>query len=137
MCALSMHILAVAFPLFYFSINNSMSKDQVQFDLLRRLEENPESTQRQLSKEMGISLGKVNYCINKLVQKGWIKLSNFNHNPNKVGYIYLLTPKGIEEKTRLTFSFLKIKVQEYESLKQEIIALKKDADHLNIGKDEQ
>lgn len=137
MCAFSMHILAVAFPLFYFSINNSMSKDQVQFDLLRRLEENPESTQRQLSKEMGISLGKVNYCINKLVQKGWIKLSNFNHNPNKVGYIYLLTPKGIEEKTRLTFSFLKIKVQEYESLKQEIIALKKDADHLNIGKDEQ
>lgn len=112
-----------------------MSKDQVHFDLLRILDKKPESTQRQLSKEMGISLGKVNYCINKLVQKGWIKLSNFSQNPNKVGYIYLLTPKGIEEKTRLTFSFLKIKVQEYESLKQEIIALKKDADHLNIGKD--
>ena len=104
-----------------------MTKNQVHFDLLRKLEENPEYTQRQLSNEMGISLGKVNYCINKLVQKGWIKLTNFSQNPNKVGYIYLLTPKGIEEKTRLTFAFLKIKVEEYEALKKEIVLLKKDA----------
>jgi EPS-associated MarR family transcriptional regulator len=107
-----------------------MNKDQVHFDLLRKLEANPKYTQRELSKEMGVSLGKVNYCINKLVTKGWVKLSNFRRNPNKVGYIYLLTPKGIEEKTRLTFAFLKIKMDEYEILREEISALKKDVNQL-------
>ena len=107
-----------------------MNKDQVHFDLLRKLEANPKYTQRELSKEMGISLGKVNYCINKLITKGWVKLSNFRRNPNKVGYIYLLTPKGIKEKTRLTFAFLKIKMDEYEILREEISALKKDVNQL-------
>ena len=107
-----------------------MNKDQVHFDLLRKLEANPKYTQRELSKEMGVSLGKVNYCINKLVTKGWVKLSNFKRNPNKVGYIYLLTPKGVEEKTRLTFSFLKIKMDEYEMLKEEINSLEKDTKQL-------
>ena len=107
-----------------------MNKDQVHFDLLRKLEANPKYTQRELSKEMGISLGKVNYCINKLITKGWVKLSNFRRNPNKVGYIYLLTPKGIEEKTRLTFAFLKIKMDEYEMLKEEISSLEKDTEQL-------
>jgi EPS-associated MarR family transcriptional regulator len=79
---------------------------------------------------MGVSLGKVNYCINKLVEKGWVKLTNFSRNPNKVGYIYLLTPKGIEEKTRLTFAFLKIKMEEYKMLKEEISSLKQDAEQL-------
>ena len=110
-----------------------MNKDQVHFDLLRKFEANPEYTQRELSKEMGISLGKVNYCIKKLVGKGWVKLTNFSHNPNKVSYIYLLTPKGIEEKTRLTFSFLKIKMEEYEMLKNEISKLKQDAEKLQSG----
>ena len=104
-----------------------MNKDQIQFDLLRKLEANPKYTQRELSKEMGISLGKVNYCINKLVAKGLVKLLNFRRNPNKVGYIYILTPKGLEEKTRLTFAFLKIKMDEYEILKKEINSLQKDA----------
>ena len=107
-----------------------MNKNQVHFDLLRKFEANPEYTQRELSKEMGVSLGKVNYCINKLVEKGWVKLTNFNRNPNKVGYIYLLTPKGIEEKTRLTFAFLKIKMEEYEMLKEEISSLKLDTEKL-------
>ena len=107
-----------------------MNKDQVHFDLLRKFEANPEYTQRELSKEMGVSLGKVNYCINKLVEKGWVKLTNFSRNPNKVGYIYLLTPKGIEEKTRLTFAFLKIKIDEYEILKEEISSLKQEAEQL-------
>ena len=107
-----------------------MNKDQVHFDLLRKLEANPKYTQRELSKEMGVSLGKVNYCINKLVTKGWVKLSNFRRNPNKVGYIYLLTPKGVEEKTRLTFAFLKIKMDEYEMLKEEISSLEKDTEQL-------
>ena len=107
-----------------------MNKNQVHFDLLRKFEANPKYTQRELSKEMGVSLGKVNYCINKLVEKGWVKLTNFNRNPNKVGYIYLLTPKGIEEKTRLTFAFLKIKLTEYEMLKEEINSLKLDTEKL-------
>ena len=107
-----------------------MNKNQVHLDLLRKFEANPEYTQRELSKEMGVSLGKVNYCINKLVEKGLVKLTNFSRNPNKVGYIYLLTPKGIEEKTRLTFAFLKIKMEEYEMLKEEINSLKQDAEQL-------
>jgi len=101
-----------------------MNNKDIYLDLLRKLELNPEYTQRELSKEMGISLGKVNYCIKKLVEKGWVKLTNFSHNPNKVGYAYLLTAKGIEEKTRLTYAFLKIKTEEYEMLKDEIRKLK-------------
>ena len=80
---------------------------------------------------MGVSLGKVNYCMKKLTEKGWIKLSNFSHNPNKVGYAYLLTPKGLEDKTRLTFAFLRIKLQEYVILKEEISMLKHDTEQLN------
>ena len=101
-----------------------MNNKDIYLDLLRKLELNPEYTQRELSKEMGISLGKVNYCIKKLVEKGWVKLTNFSNNPNKVGYTYFLTTKGIEEKTRLTYAFLKIKTEEYEMLKEEISKLK-------------
>jgi len=97
-----------------------MNNQDIRLDLLRKLESSPQFTQRELSKEMGVSLGKVNYCIKKLTEKGLIKLTNFTHNPNKVGYAYLLTPSGIEEKSRLTFSFLKRKIVEYEILKKEI-----------------
>ena len=107
-----------------------MNNKDIHLDLLRKLEANPEYTQRKLSQEMGVSLGKINYCMKKLTEKGWVKLTNFSHNPNKVGYIYLLTPKGIEEKTRLTFSFLKRKIKEYEMLKEEISKLKQDAEKL-------
>ena len=103
-----------------------MNQKDIHLDLLRKIEVNPECTQRELSKEMGVSLGKVNYCIKKLTEKGLIKITNFTHNPNKVGYAYLLTPRGIEEKTRLTFSFLKRKIIEYEILKDEINKLKED-----------
>jgi len=108
-----------------------VNKKDIHLDLLRKLESNPEYTQRELSKEMGVSLGKVNYCMKKLIEKGWIKLINFGRHSNKVGYVYLLTPKGIEEKTRLTFTFLKIKMKEYEILKEEISSLKRDAEKLN------
>ena len=104
-----------------------MNNKDIHLDLLRKLELNPEYTQRELSQEMGVSLGKVNYCMKKLIEKGSIKLSNFSHNPNKVGYAYILTPNGLEEKARLTFLFLKIKMKEYEMLKQEINKLKQDA----------
>lgn len=111
-----------------------MLKKQIHLDLLRKLEDNPELTQRQLSKEMGVSLGKINYCMQKLMEKGWIKLSNFSQNSKKSNYIYLLTPKGIEEKAKLTFSFLKIKMDEYEVLKNEINKLKEDAEKLKSKK---
>ena len=101
-----------------------MNNQDIRLDLLRKLESNPQFTQRELAKEMGVSLGKVNYCMKKLTEKGLIKLTNFKQNPNKMGYVYLLTPKGIDEKARLTISFLKRKVIEYEILKKEINELK-------------
>jgi EPS-associated MarR family transcriptional regulator len=107
-----------------------VNKKDIHLELLRKLEVNPEYTQRELSQEMGVSLGKINYCMKKLIERGWKKLSNFSHNSNKVGYIYLLTPKGIEQKASLTISFLKIKMQEYEILKNEISKLKQDAEKL-------
>jgi EPS-associated MarR family transcriptional regulator len=107
-----------------------MNKDEIHLDLLKRLEVNPECTQRELSQELGVSLGKINYCINKLTEKGFVKLTNFKNSPNKAGYVYLLTPKGIEEKSILTISFLKIKIKEYEILKEEINKLKKDSKKL-------
>ena len=107
-----------------------MNQKDIRLDLLRKLEINPGYTQRELSKEMGVSLGKVNYCIKKLTEKGWIKLTNFTQNPDKVGYAYLLTPKGIEEKTKLTFLFLKRKVIEYEILKKEINELKLESEEM-------
>ena len=111
-----------------------MNNKDIHLDLLRKLEVNPEYTQRELSKEMGVSLGKVNYCMKKLIEKGWLKLTNFSRNPNKVGYVYLLTPKGIEQKARLTFEFLAIKLEEYEMLKEEISILKQDTEKLQSEK---
>ena len=87
-----------------------MIKDEIHLQLLRILESNPTYTQRDLSKYLGVSLGKVNYCMKKLTEKGLIKLKNFSSNSNKAGYAYLLTPKGIEEKGKLTISFLKYKM---------------------------
>ena len=107
-----------------------MNQKDIRLDLLRKIELNPEYTQREFSKEMDVSLGKVNYCIRKLTEKGLIKISNFKQNSNKMGYAYLLTPKGIEEKARLTISFLKIKMKEYEILKDEISKLKQDTEKL-------
>ena len=107
-----------------------MNNQDIRLDLLRKLESNPQFTQRELSREVGVSLGKINYCIKKMTEKGLIKLTNFTHNPNKVGYAYLLTPSGIEEKSRLTFSFLKRKIVEYEELKKEINALKLESEEM-------
>mgnify|MGYP000666274946 FL=1 len=107
-----------------------MNNQDIRLDLLRKLESNPHFTQRELSRDIGVSLGKVNYCMKKLTEKGLIKLTNFTHNPNKMGYAYLLTPSGIEEKSRLTFSFLKRKVIEYEILKKEINALQLETEEI-------
>jgi len=103
-----------------------MNNKDIRLDLLRKLESNPNCTQRELSQEMGISLGKVNYCIQKLTERGWVKFTNFSRSPNKLGYMYLLTPKGIEQKARLTTLFLKTKLEDFEILKGEISQLKID-----------
>lgn len=125
--------MAVAYLIFFSQLffQNLLNQKDIRLDLLRKLESSPECTQRELSKEMGVSLGKVNYCIRKLTEKGLIKITNFKQNPNKVGYAYLLTPQGIEEKSRLTFAFLKRKIIEYEILKKEIIALKLESEEID------
>ena len=90
------------------------------FEVLRKIVKHPSSTQRDLASELNLSLGKVNYCIKALKDKGLIKINNFKKNPNKVNYIYVITPKGIAEKTKLTINFMKRKLKEYEELKKEI-----------------
>ena len=92
----------------------------VHFRVLYLLEEEPELTQRELAKKLGISLGGVNYCLKALIEIGHIKVGNFSKNPNKSVYLYLLTPKGIAEKAELTRAFLKRKMLEYQALKKEI-----------------
>jgi EPS-associated MarR family transcriptional regulator len=104
-----------------------MNTKNINLDLLIKLESKPEYTQRELSKEMGVSLGKINYCLKIMIEKGWVKLSNFGNNPNKASYIYLLTPQGIKQKATLTVLFLEIKLKEYERLENEITKLKNDA----------
>ena len=90
------------------------------FELLRKIKTRPEATQRELADELGFSLGKLNYCIKALQEKGLIKLKNFKNNRNKINYLYILTPKGIATKTFLTMNFMKRKMKEYEELKKEI-----------------
>jgi len=92
--------------------------------VLKLLQANPSLSQRQLAAEMGVSLGKANYCLRALVEKGLVKLGNFSKNPNKRNYAYLLTPAGLEEKTRITLAFLKRKEAEFETIQREIDALK-------------
>jgi EPS-associated MarR family transcriptional regulator len=98
-------------------------KEDIHFRILHIIEENPEISQRDLSKKLGISLGRINFIIKALVEIGHIKLKNFEKNPNKLRYIYLLTPKGVSEKTNLTSHFLKRKINEFELLKKEIQSL--------------
>lgn len=97
-----------------------MSKDQNHLDILRQIDKNPKTNQRSLAKELGLSLGKLNYCLKELNRKRLIKMANFSKNKKKLSYIYLLTPKGILRKTELTYLFLKRKSAEYEELQREI-----------------
>ena len=97
-----------------------MTDDQDNLNVLRKIQKRPDSTQREFAKELGFSLGKFNYCIKALKQKGFIKIKNFKQNPNKINYLYILTPKGITEKTELTVNFMKRKMQEYDELKNEL-----------------
>lgn len=98
--------------------------ESIRFQLLRALERNPQATQRELAEKLGISLGRVNYCLNALVAKGQMKIDNFKASRNKWGYVYVLTPSGIAERAALTSRFLARKLKEYEELKAEIEALR-------------
>ena len=97
-----------------------MKENPDHFDVLRKIQSKPETTQRELAEELGFSLGKLNYCLKALQSKGLVKIENFKKNPNKFNYIYVLTPKGITAKTKLTINFMKKKMREYEELKREI-----------------
>lgn len=103
-------------------------EDEITYRLLKSIEENPSQSQRELSESLGVSLGKLNYCLKALVDKGWVKARNFKENPNKAGYLYLLTPHGVEAKAKVTVRFLKRKMDEYERIKQEIARLQQEAD---------
>ena len=99
---------------------NHNYEQEIQYRLLKMLSREPNVSQRDMAKRMGISLGKMNYCITELAAKGWIKIIRFKSARNKIPYTYLLTPKGLEEKARMTLSFLKRKLAEYEEIKKQI-----------------
>jgi EPS-associated MarR family transcriptional regulator len=98
-----------------------MRKEQDQFEVLRKIQKTPESSQRELAKKLGFSLGKLNYCLKALQRKGLVKLQNFQKKENKMKYLqYVVTPKGVAERTKLTISFMKRKMKEYEEMKKEL-----------------
>jgi EPS-associated MarR family transcriptional regulator len=102
--------------------------DEAQYKVLRLIEAKPDLTQRELAQELGVSLGKVNYCLNALIDRGWVKARNFRKSNNKLAYAYLLTPRGVQQKALITLRFLQLKVGEYELLKKEIAELRREVE---------
>lgn len=107
--------------------------EENRYQLLKLLEQNPSLNQRELAKAMGISLGKTNYCLNALIQKGLIKAANFRRSKEKMNYVYKLTPKGLDEKARVTMRFLKRKQEEYEVLVKELEELQEEATKIELA----
>ena len=101
-------------------MNKSKKNNQDQLNVMRKIVENPNLSQRDLAAKLGFSLGKLNYCLKELKVKGFVKMNNFKKSENKIKYIYVLTPGGIAAKTKLTINFMKRKMQEYDELKKEI-----------------
>ena len=99
---------------------------EIHLQLLKLIEQNPSWTQRQIAEALGVSLGKTNYCLKALKEKGWVKWGNFSQNPNKLSYMHLLTPQGIAQKVLLTAHFLRRKEAEYDQLQAEIRALREE-----------
>ena len=98
-----------------------MKNEQDQFEVLRKIKNTPESSQRELAEQLGFSLGKLNYCLKALQKKGFVKLQNFQKKTNKISYLqYVITPKGISKRTKLTINFMKRKMEEYDELKREL-----------------
>lgn len=104
-----------------------MLTDEYRYRILKLLEADPQASQRRIADELGISLGRVNYCLKALIDKGLVKVNNFRNNANKRAYLYYLTPRGIEEKARVTLRFLQVKLEEYEALKVELEQLQREA----------
>lgn len=111
-----------------------MLTDETRYKILKLIAANPQMSQREIAKELGISLGKANYCLKALIEKGILKASNFRNSQNKFAYLYKLTPKGIEEKVNITAEFLKIKMEQYEMLRHEIEQLRTEADQIIADK---
>lgn len=105
-----------------------MLTDEYRYKILKLVEAKPEISQRELAAELGISLGKANFCLKALIEKGLLKVGNFRNSKNKRAYMYLLTPSGISEKSRITITFLKSKLKEYELLNSEINMLKQEVE---------
>ena len=105
---------------------NQIKAEDLRFRVLRILQDNPDASQRDIAKFLGLSLGGVNYCLSALIEKGHVKMRNFRGSDDKLKYSYLLTPKGIAEKSALTGRFLKRKMREYEDLKAEIEAVQEE-----------
>jgi EPS-associated MarR family transcriptional regulator len=101
--------------------------DETRYRILRLLEADPHASQRKIAGELGISVGRVNYCLQALIERGLVKAKNFRNSANKRAYLYLLTPRGIEEKAIVTARFLRIKLAEYEALKKELEELQREA----------
>ena len=106
--------------------------EDISYKVIKLIESDPEISQRELSRELGVSLGKVNYCLHALIDKGWIKAKNFKNSSNKLAYRYLLTPHGVQQKAVLTANFLKRKLAEYEQLQLEIESLRQDVEQLAV-----
>ena len=104
----------------------SQLQEDTYFRVLRMLQDNPDLTQREIAQSLGLSTSGLNYCLQALIAKGWVKVQNFSQSKNKFGYIYVLTPQGLSEKAALMTRFLGRKMQEYEALKAEIKALKSE-----------
>jgi EPS-associated MarR family transcriptional regulator len=113
------------------TVNKAMIQQEIHFRIMRILQDNPDLTQRELAQMLGMSVGGLNYCLKALIDKGFVKMGNFQKSKNKFKYVYLLTPEGIAEKVALTSRFLKRKMEEYDALKVEVEALKAE-----VGEDE-
>ena len=99
---------------------NDKKLNQDYFEVLRKIEKKPSQSQREMASDLGFSLGKLNYCLKALKTKGFVKINNFKKNPNKINYLYILTPKGLAAKTDLTIVFMKRMMKEYDELKDEL-----------------
>lgn len=117
------------------NIRPPQKSEDVDFRVLRFVEENPDRSQREISRALGLSLGGVNYCLKALIDKGLIKIENFRTSSNKLGYLYVLTPQGIATRAALTSRFLRRKLAEYEALKAEIEAMRPYADASDLPED--
>lgn len=115
----------------------AMLNDETRYRILKMLEADPRASQRRIADELGISLGRVNYCLQALVRKGLVKVNNFRSSTSKRAYLYLLTPRGIEERARVTARFLRVKLDEYEILKRELEELQREASQTAAAKEAQ